>query len=45
MTYPFVWIRNKSMVADAIPKVLLPKKNLLDRVQYMLTNIDRYQEE
>ena len=35
-----VWLSNVAMVADGMTKVL-PKKDLLHKVQYMLTSIDR----
>jgi hypothetical protein len=35
-----VWISNKSMVADGMTKVLA-KKELLHKIQYMLTSIGR----
>ena len=35
-----VWLSNVAMVADGMTKVL-PKKDLLHKVQYMLTSIDK----
>jgi hypothetical protein len=42
--HTLVWINNKSMVVGGMVKVLA-KKHLLNKIQYMLTSIDRDQKD